>query len=42
MGYLYIAKDSKYSLLFKSAIGGENVTRYNFIGAGTNDIENKL
>ena len=34
MAYLRIAKDSKYSFLFESVIGGENVARYSFIGAG--------
>ncbi|TRM61793.1 ADC synthase [Schizophyllum amplum] len=33
MAYLRIAKDSKYSFLFESVIGGENVARYSFIGA---------
>jgi len=34
MAYLRIAKDSKYSFLFESIIGGENVARYSFIGSG--------
>lgn len=34
MAYLRIAKDSKYSFLLESVIGGENVARYSFIGAG--------
>ncbi|KAG5647130.1 hypothetical protein DXG03_001085 [Asterophora parasitica] len=33
MAYLRIAKDSKYSFLLESVIGGENVARYSFIGA---------
>ncbi len=35
MAYLRVAKDSKYSFLLESVIGGENVARYSFIGAGT-------
>lgn len=35
MAYLRIAKNSKYSFLLESVIGGENVARYSFIGAGT-------
>jgi anthranilate synthase component 1 len=34
MAYLRIAKDSKYSFLLESAVAGENVARYSFIGAG--------
>lgn len=34
MAYLRIAKDSKYSFLLESVVGGENVARYSFIGAG--------
>lgn len=34
MAYLRIAKDSKYSFLLESVIGGENVARYSFIGSG--------
>lgn len=34
MAYLRIAKDSKYSFLLESVIGGESVSRYSFIGAG--------
>ncbi|KAF8201460.1 ADC synthase [Pholiota molesta] len=33
MAYLRVAKDSKYSFLLESVIGGENVARYSFIGA---------
>ncbi|KAF9036571.1 ADC synthase [Panaeolus papilionaceus] len=33
MAYLRIAKDSKYSFLLESVIGGENVARYSFIGS---------
>ncbi|KAF8232338.1 anthranilate synthase component [Tricholoma matsutake] len=33
MAYLRIAKDSKYSFLLESVIGGESVSRYSFIGA---------
>ncbi|KAF5365757.1 hypothetical protein D9758_003179 [Tetrapyrgos nigripes] len=33
MAYLRIAKDSRYSFLLESVIGGENVARYSFIGA---------
>ncbi|KIY51032.1 anthranilate synthase component [Fistulina hepatica ATCC 64428] len=33
MAYLRIAKDSKYSFLLESVIGGESVARYSFIGA---------
>ncbi|KAF7440781.1 hypothetical protein PC9H_001129 [Pleurotus ostreatus] len=33
MAYMRIAKDSKYSFLLESVIGGENVARYSFIGA---------
>jgi anthranilate synthase component 1 len=35
MAYLRVAKDSKYSFLLESVVGGENVARYSFIGAGT-------
>ncbi|PAV24308.1 anthranilate synthase component [Pyrrhoderma noxium] len=31
--YLRIAKDSKYSFLLESVVGGENIARYSFIGA---------
>ncbi|WWC73244.1 uncharacterized protein I206_107210 [Kwoniella pini CBS 10737] len=31
--YLKIAKDSKYSFLLESVIGGENLARYSFVGA---------
>jgi anthranilate synthase component 1 len=34
MAYLRIAKDSKYSFLLESVVGGESVARYSFIGAG--------
>ena len=34
MAYLRIAKDSKYSFLLESVIGGESVSRYSFIGSG--------
>jgi anthranilate synthase component 1 len=34
MAYLRIAKDSKYSFLLESVVGGENIARYSFIGAG--------
>jgi anthranilate/para-aminobenzoate synthase component I len=34
MIYLRIAKDSKYSFLLESVVGGESVSRYSFIGAG--------
>jgi len=34
MAYLRIAKDSKYSFLLESVVGGDNVARYSFIGAG--------
>ncbi|KAF9476318.1 anthranilate synthase component [Pholiota conissans] len=33
MAYLRVAKDSKYSFLLESVIGGENVARYSFIGS---------
>ncbi|KDQ59433.1 hypothetical protein JAAARDRAFT_32997 [Jaapia argillacea MUCL 33604] len=33
MAYLRIAKDSKYSFLLESVIGGESLARYSFIGA---------
>ncbi|KIY64142.1 anthranilate synthase component [Cylindrobasidium torrendii FP15055 ss-10] len=33
MAYLLISKDSKYSFLLESVIGGESVARYSFIGA---------
>ncbi|KAL0579977.1 anthranilate synthase component 1 [Marasmius crinis-equi] len=33
MVYLRIAKDSKYSFLLESVVGGESVARYSFIGA---------
>ncbi|KAJ8517563.1 hypothetical protein ONZ45_g5293 [Pleurotus djamor] len=33
MAYMRISKDSKYSFLLESVIGGENVARYSFIGA---------
>ncbi|KAJ3562176.1 hypothetical protein NP233_g9742 [Leucocoprinus birnbaumii] len=33
MAYLRVAKDSKYSFLLESVVGGENVARYSFIGA---------
>ncbi|KAG5651783.1 hypothetical protein H0H81_007422 [Sphagnurus paluster] len=33
MAYLRIAKDSKYSFLLESVVGGESVARYSFIGA---------
>jgi len=33
MAYLRIAKDSKYSFLLESVVGGESVSRYSFIGA---------
>ncbi|TFK64077.1 anthranilate synthase component [Pluteus cervinus] len=33
IAYLRIAKDSKYSFLLESVLGGENVARYSFIGA---------
>jgi len=33
MAYLRIAKDSKYSFILESVIGGEKVARYSFIGA---------
>ncbi|KAK8843442.1 hypothetical protein IAR55_007099 [Kwoniella newhampshirensis] len=32
--YLKIAKDSKHSFLLESVIGGENLARYTFVGAG--------
>ena len=34
MAYLRVAKDSKYSFLLESVVGGENLGRYSFIGAG--------
>ena len=34
MAYLRIAKDSKYSFLLESVIGGESIARYSFVGAG--------
>jgi hypothetical protein len=34
MAYLRIAKDSRYSFLLESVIGGKSVSRYSFIGAG--------
>lgn len=33
MAYLRIAKDSKYSFLLESVVGGESIGRYSFIGA---------
>lgn len=33
MAYLRVAKDSKYSFLLESVVGGENLGRYSFIGA---------
>ncbi|TFK42944.1 ADC synthase [Crucibulum laeve] len=33
MAYLRVAKDSKYSFLLESVVGGESVARYSFIGA---------
>ncbi|KAF5391461.1 hypothetical protein D9757_002058 [Collybiopsis confluens] len=33
MAYTRIAKDSKYSFLLESVVGGETVARYSFIGA---------
>jgi len=41
MAYLRIAKDSKYSFLLESVIGGENVARYSFIGAGAHTYMKK-
>lgn len=34
MAYMRIAKDSKYSFLLESILGGESVARFSFIGAG--------
>ena len=34
MAYLRLAENSKYSFLLESVVGGENVSRYSFIGAG--------
>ncbi|KAF9065290.1 ADC synthase [Rhodocollybia butyracea] len=33
MAYMRISKDSKYSFLLESVVGGESVARYSFIGA---------
>ncbi|KAJ7582825.1 ADC synthase [Mycena floridula] len=33
MAYLRVAKDSRYSFLLESVVGGESVARYSFIGA---------
>ncbi|GAW08467.1 anthranilate synthase component [Lentinula edodes] len=35
MAYMRISKDSKYSFLLESVVGGESVARYSFIGAGS-------
>jgi anthranilate synthase component 1 len=42
MAYLRVAKDSKYSFLLESVVGGENVARYSFIGAGELSIDRVL
>ena len=34
MAYLRISHNSTYSFLLESVIGGENVGRYSFLGAG--------
>lgn len=34
MAYQRIAKDSKYSFLLESILGGESVARFSFIGSG--------
>jgi len=34
MVYLRVANNSKYSFLLESIVGGENIARYSFIGAG--------
>ena len=34
MAYLRLAEDSEYSFLLESVVGGENISRYSFIGAG--------
>ena len=34
MAYLKIANDSDHSFLLESVIGGENLARYSFVGAG--------
>ncbi|KAI5123314.1 hypothetical protein M0805_009335 [Coniferiporia weirii] len=33
IAYLRVAKDSKYSFLLESVVGGESIARYSFIGA---------
>lgn len=33
MAYLRLAEDSEYSFLLESVVGGENISRYSFIGA---------
>ena len=32
--YLKVALESEYSFLLESVVGGENVARYSFVGAG--------
>jgi anthranilate synthase component 1 len=34
MAYLKIAQNSEYSFLLESIVGGENVARWSFVGAG--------
>ncbi|KAJ3742130.1 ADC synthase, partial [Lentinula detonsa] len=38
LAYMRISKDSKYSFLLESVVGGESVARYSFIGADPNRI----
>lgn len=34
MAYLRVARNSRYSFLLESVVGGENVSRYSFLGSG--------
>lgn len=38
MAYLRMSHNSKYSFLLESIIGGENMGRYSFLGAGRTKI----